>query len=191
MPLPYCLINSYTMERKGSKCVASVGSVDYRQITGTSCITLSGNFFTNLIDNLVECKTNRCHPDYNFPKEFDVTHSTNHWSNDEKLKELLLKIVIPYVKEKRRELGLRINKEWILITDIFRGPFVEENDIKMVPVPANMTHIFQLLNLLVTSSCKSSLQNESRQKVAGTKSHNIKVDVRTSGYKILSVPIPI
>ena len=43
-PLPYCLINSYTMEKKGSKYVTITESADQRQITGTFCMTLSGIF---------------------------------------------------------------------------------------------------------------------------------------------------
>ena len=66
---------------------------------------------------------------------------------------------------------------------------VEDNNGKMAPVPANMTHIFQPLHLTVNRSGKSFSRDESqrwysneirKQMVAGTKSHEIKVDVRIS-----------
>ena len=34
-PLPYCLVNQYTIAKKGSKQVAIAGSSDHRKITGT------------------------------------------------------------------------------------------------------------------------------------------------------------
>ena len=43
-PLPFVLISKYTMSKKGESSVPIQGTNDYRQITGTFAITLSGNF---------------------------------------------------------------------------------------------------------------------------------------------------
>ena len=101
-PLPYCAINQYTMARKGSKQVAIAGSADHHQITGTSTITLSGKFLPPQLINQGNAK--RCHPSFKFPNEFNATHSPNHWSNEEKTKGLLNIVIIPYVKEARKNL---------------------------------------------------------------------------------------
>ena len=47
------------------------------------------------------------HPEYKFPKEFHITHSESNWTNEEKSKELVPKILMPYVEKKREELQLR------------------------------------------------------------------------------------
>lgn len=198
-PLPYCLISQYTMAKKGSKRVAIAGSADHRQITGTFSITLSGLFLPMQL--IYQGKTDRCHPSYEFPEGFNVTHTPNHWSNEEKAKELLRKVIIPHVKETRKMLGLRCDKEWLLIADVFKGQWtdgvkqiVEESNGKMVPIPANMTHIFQPLDLTVNRSSKAFLRshaqdwysNEIRKQMEkGMAPHEIKVDVRISVLKPL------
>lgn len=72
-------------------------SVDYRQVAGVLSISLSGIFLLRQIFHYV--KTNRCHPKFNFPKEFNITHNANHWSNEEKTIKL---INTTYVKKKKR-----------------------------------------------------------------------------------------
>ena len=136
--------------------------MDYHQITGTFRVTLSGNFLP------IEGKTSRCHPNYNFPKEFNITHSENYWLNEEKTK-MLNKTVIPYVKKIRKMLGLQSTKQWILVADIFEGQWtpavkniIKENNGFMVPIPNNMISYFQPLDLTVNHACKASLQDKAQ-----------------------------
>ena len=198
-PLPYCLTSQYTMAEKGAKRVAITGSADHRQITGTFSVTLAGLFLPMQL--IYEGKTNRCHPKFSFPTGFNITHSVNHWSNEEKAKELLLSVIIPYVKKMRNELELVQDKEWVLVADVFKGQWtdavkkiVDENNGKMVPIPANMTHIFQPLDLTVNRSSKAFLRdqaqnwysNEIRQQLEQKiEPHKIKVDVRIARLKPL------
>ena len=95
-------------------------------------------------------KTNRCHPQFLLTNGFNVTQSINHWSNEEKAKDILLKVIIPYVQKTRKSLKLHNEKKWLLIVDVFKDQWsdgskkiIKENDGKVVPVPANMAHIFQ------------------------------------------------
>uniref|UniRef100_A0A1X7VS52 Uncharacterized protein n=1 Tax=Amphimedon queenslandica TaxID=400682 RepID=A0A1X7VS52_AMPQE len=55
-------------------------------------------------------KTNRCHPSYSFPCEWNVTHSDNHWSNENTMLTYLETIIIPYVESVRERLGLDENQ---------------------------------------------------------------------------------
>lgn len=198
-PLPYCLVNQYTMAKKGAKQVAIAGSADHRQITGTFSVSLSGKFLPMQL--IYQGKTARCHPNFPFPPEFNVTHSSNHWSNEEKAKEILHKVIIPHVQKTRKGLQLRNDKEWLLIADVFKGQWtdgvkkiIEESNGKVVPVPANMTHIFQPLDLTVNRASKAFLRKLSqdwysneiqKQMEKGTRAHEIKVDVRISILKPL------
>ena len=67
------------MAKKGSKQVAITGSADHCQITGTFTITLSGKFLPPQL--IYQGNTKRCHPSFKFPDEFNLTHSSNHWSH--------------------------------------------------------------------------------------------------------------
>ena len=79
----------------------------------------------------------------------------NHWSNEEKAIELIEKVLLPYVKNKEKELDLPSTKKWLLIADMFKEQLTDkvrsliEKHGKMVPVPHNMTNYFQPLNLTI------------------------------------------
>ena len=156
IPSPYSLINRYTMTKEGSKQVAIAGSADHRQITGTFTITLSGKFRRPQL--IYQGNTKKCYPSFKFPDDFNVTHSSNHWSNEEKTKGLINVVIM--------NLGLRRDKEWLLIADVLRGQWtdavksiIEGNNGKMTPVSANMTNVFQPLDLTVNRNCKTFYVN--------------------------------
>ena len=56
-----------------------------------------------------------------FPEGFNITHTPNHWSNEEKSIELLEEIVFPYLSRKRAELNLPDDQKTLLIFDVFKG----------------------------------------------------------------------
>lgn len=64
------------MESKGKKRVEITGLHDKRQITAVFCGTLEGRFLP--LQLIYGGKTQRCHPVYDFPDDWCVTHSENH-----------------------------------------------------------------------------------------------------------------
>ena len=61
-----------------------------------------------------------------------------------------------------------------MLADVFKGQWTEEvkqlvhkNNGKMVPVPNNMAHIYQPLDLSVNRCCKAFLRKESQNWFAG------------------------
>ena len=195
--LQFFLISQYTMAKKGEKSSPITSSTDKIQITGTFAISLNGNFLPMQL--IYQEKTDHCHPNYTFPKEFHITHTEIHWSNEEKCNEFVLKILMPYFEKKREELQLRKNPEWLLLADVLKGQWTEEvkqlvhkRNGKMVPVPSNMTHIYQPLDLAVNRSCKEFLLKESQHWFAGhvqqqiqngCEAEQVKVDLRISILK--------
>ena len=116
-----------------------------------------------------EGKTPRCLPkDVEFPKEFDVTFTPNHWSNEEKSKQLLDNVIFPYLKKKKKhDLGLPGDQKSLLIGDVITGQTtenikenIEENDCVIVYVTNNMTHYFQHLDLAVNAVAKHFLKDK-------------------------------
>ena len=49
---------------------------------------------------------------------FNVTHNSNHRSNEEKAKEILLKLSFLMMRKPGKICN---DKEWLLIADVFRG----------------------------------------------------------------------
>ena len=96
--------SSWTMEVRGAKRVEIGGLDDKRQITGIYAASLAGDFLP--IQLIYQGKTNACHPSFQFPPDWDITHSPNHWSNEVLMEQYLNNIIIPYVEKKRQELEL-------------------------------------------------------------------------------------
>ena len=197
-PLPFVLISKYTLVKKGSFTVSVPGTSDYRQIIGTFAVTMAGSFLP--IQLIYQGKTPRCQPEFNFPKVFHVTQTSNHWDDENTSIDMLKKILIPYVEAKRKELGV-IDKPWLLMCDVFKGQWtdavkdgVKESNGKMVRVPNNWTNYFQPLDLTVNKSSKDFLRQEAqswysqeigKQMEAGKRPDEIKVDVCISVVKPL------
>ena len=164
--LPFFLISKYTMDKKNEKFVPITNSSDYHQITGTFSITFSCKFLP--IQIIYQGKTDRCHPKFKFPPEFNITHSENHWSNEEKEMNGISQ-EHSFTLCQKEELGLRSSKEWLLITDVFKGQWtdtvktlIHDSYRKMVSIPNNMTSYFQALDFTVNRSCKSFLRNKAQ-----------------------------
>ena len=99
-PLPFILLSKYTIDNMNENVRPIANSGDYRQVTETS-ITLSGIFLPMQI--FCQGQTDCCHPKFKFPEEFNITHCVNHWSNEEKSIELIEKVLLPYVRNKKRK----------------------------------------------------------------------------------------
>lgn len=108
-------------------------------------------------------------------------------------------IIIPYVTEERRRLELPEDQRVLLIFDKFKGHLtsavrekLENNFISFVLVPANMTNIFQPLDVSVNKAAKNVIKKSYSQfyttevrdqLTSGVSPHDIKVDLRISILK--------
>ena len=97
-------------------------------------------------------KTDRIQPrGVVFPKGFHVTQDEKHWSNETETVNFIEQVINPHVIDKRKELGLPADKKAVLTWAVFRGQTTDHGildslNIKVVKVPANMTHFFQPLD---------------------------------------------
>ena len=115
--------STWTMEAKGSKRVEIVGTGDKLQITAVFCGALSGEFLPPQL--IYQGKTPACLPRYKFPGDWYLTCTPNHWSNEDKMKEYIEFIIIPYVDRKRKELSLPSDQPALAIFDVFKGQQTE------------------------------------------------------------------
>ena len=140
--------NKSTFTGKGVHSVPVANIDDKRQITTTFCVNIVGNFLpVQLIYGIV---TDKCHPKVKFPESFHITHSQNHWSNEDIVMEYLKKIISPYIKSKHRALKLSENAKALLIFNVFKGQrtsavydLLRKSDIIAIHAPNNHTNLFQ------------------------------------------------
>ena len=75
------------MAEEGSKRVEITGKDDKRQLTAVFAGTISGEFLPSQL--IYQGKTTRCLPHFDFPAGWHLTYSSNHWSNEETMKEYI------------------------------------------------------------------------------------------------------
>ena len=155
----------WTMDRKGRKRVPIAGHNDKRQITAVMCGAFTGEMLP--IQLVYKGTTKRCHPPYNFPGNWLISHSPNHWSNEETMVEYINEVIVPYVDQKRGDLDLSCDYPAVAIFDHFKGQLtervtqvLEENNIHSVLIPAAFTGELQPMDISVNKVVKSFIRNK-------------------------------
>ena len=160
----YIPVSSWTMAKEGSKRVEMCGIDDKRQITVFSCSML-GEFLP--VQLIYQGKSNKCHPSFQFQPEWHITHSPNHWSNENTMKDYVLKILVPHITEKRKQLKLCSDHHALVIYDMFKGQctpaiidLLKQNNVDIVFVPANCTDRLQPLDVSVNKAAKNFMRDQ-------------------------------
>ena len=101
-------------------------------------------------------KTKQYLPKYTFPKDFKVIFNEKHWANESTAISFIENIIVPYVNDEKVLLGLPEAHKTLLVYDVFKGHLTEKvneimalNNIVHELVPANMTNLFQPLDITV------------------------------------------
>ena len=102
------------MDRQGLKRIEVAGIKNKRLITAVFCGSLTSDFLP-----MYKGKTERWHPKYDFPIDWSITLSPNHWSTEQTMLEFVGDIFVPYVKSQRDLLGEV--KSAVVIMDNFTG----------------------------------------------------------------------
>ena len=164
-PFSYVSPGKYTFYLKGSATVPIKSVDDKRQITATITVSPTSAFLP--IQLIYQGTTTRCLPKYKFPKEFNVTYTKNHWLNFEKCVDLFEKVIFPYFRAKKIELGYPQKQLSLIIMDTFKGQNNEgikylclQNNYQLVIVPHNLTSKFQQLDLTINQKAKKLISNQ-------------------------------
>ena len=80
------------MAEEGAKQVELIGKDDKRQLTAVLAGSMSGKFLPPQL--IYQGKTTRCLPYYEFPSDWHITFSVNHWSNEDTMKEYIDHIIL-------------------------------------------------------------------------------------------------
>ena len=157
-PSKYVQVSSMTMAKRGETNVPIAGASDKRSITATFSITFHNKFLPMQL--IYKGKTNQSLPKVDFPDGFSLSANKTHYSNEEEALKFIDEIILPHVQKERAKLRYR-NQKALLIFDVFRDQttnkifkVLKDNHILVTKVPANMKHLFQLLNLTINKAAK-------------------------------------
>lgn len=163
--IKYIPVSNWTMATEGSKRVELIGQDDKRQITATFAGTLAGDFLP--IELVYEGKTSKCHPSVSFPEGWHVTHTANHWCNEDTMIDYIKLVIAPYMDDMRKKLGLSPTHTGLVILDEFKGQttpqvlkLLEEHHLMYVIVPPNCTDRLQPLDVSVNRAAKHFMRTK-------------------------------
>ena len=147
------------MAEKGSNSGHISGLSNKRSMTATFTINLNVKFLPMQIIHWG--KANQCLPKFEVLNGFSRSANPKHYNNAAESIRLIKEINIPYIEKERISLKLTKIQPALVIMDVFWGQMTEDiltvikgNNILIVRVPANMTHIFQPLDLTVNQTFK-------------------------------------
>lgn len=157
--------SNWTMELQGSKRVEMIGTNDKRQITALFCGNILGDFLP--LQLIYKGVSNRCHPRYEFPADWDITHSPKHWSTVSTMIQYINNIVFPYVQSGRERLGCEDSQAALVIIDNFKGQVSQpvtdlliSYNIHTCLLPANTIDRLQPLDISVNKPAKDFLRRK-------------------------------
>ena len=161
----YVPVSSWTMAKEGSQRVEIAGIDDKRQITAVFGGTSTGEFLP--IQLIYKGKTRKSLPSNNFPSDWHVTFTDNHWANEKTMTDYLEKILFPYIEGKRKELQLDDSHPALVIFDRFRAQctntileLLASKYVHVAIVPANCTDRLQPLDVSVNKAAKEYLRRQ-------------------------------
>ena len=98
--ISYIPVSSWTMEKEGATRVEVAGVNDKRQLTAVFANTMSGDFLPPQL--FYAGKTTRCLPkSVNFPRDWHVTFTANHWANEATTEDYINFILVPYIAKNK------------------------------------------------------------------------------------------
>ena len=161
--LQFVPISEWTMEAEGTKRVEVAGKDDKRQLTAVLGGSMAGEFLPPQL--IYQGKTSRCLPCVEFPDEWHITYSINHWSNEDTMKEYVEHILLPYIDGKWKSLNLANDFPASVLFDNFKAQcttavltLLDQNNINVVLIPPNCTDRLQPLDISVNKAVKDKLR---------------------------------
>ena len=78
-----------------------MGIDDKRQLTADFVGSLAADFLPPQL--VYKGKSPHCLPTTEFPPDWNITFSANHWSNEDTMRDYVLKIIFPYIVKKEKK----------------------------------------------------------------------------------------
>ena len=102
----YQLCSIWIMEKEGSKRVEIVGVEDKREITAVFAVYCLPPHTREQLKDVF--------PTTQFPLDWHVTHSVNHWPNENTV-NAYIESILPHISEEKKQLNLQANNPALVI----------------------------------------------------------------------------
>jgi hypothetical protein len=161
-------VDSRTYEASGNKEVKVIGADDKRQITACIASSLNGDLLP--LQLIFQGKTAVCHPTSTEEARIakvHLTHSENHWSNQETMRQYISEVLMPYAEARMFEHTLPQDSHIVLVLDVWAVHKSEEfrlflrskfPRIHLVFVPPNCTSQLQVADVVLQRPFKHGLR---------------------------------
>jgi hypothetical protein len=161
-------VDSRTYDCRGAKDVKLIGAEDKRQITVCIASSLDGDLLPPQL--IFQGKTTQCHPPLTTAAEgafVHLTHSENHWSNQETMQQYVREVIVPYAERMQLKHTLQSKSHIVLVLDVWSVHKSEEFRrflrtsfpyIHLVYVPANCTSQLQVADVMLQRPFKHGLR---------------------------------
>ena len=162
-------VDTRTYDTKGAKAVGVIGAEDKRQITACVASSLDGDLLP--LQLIFQGKTQAVHPlrtDSSKKAHVHITHSDNHWSNQETMQQYITEVLVPYTQERMVQHSLPSTSHVVLVLDVWAVHKSEEfrkflrthhPKIHLVFVPPNCTSELQVADVILQRPFKCALRN--------------------------------
>jgi DDE superfamily endonuclease len=159
-----------TYEQRGAKAVHVIGAEDKRQITCVVSSSLDGDLLP--LQLIFQGKTDACHPshtDASRRARVHITHSPNHWSNQETMRQWIHEVLLPYADRKIVQHSLPRDSHIVLVLDVWSVHVSEEfrtflrtyhPNIHLVFVPPNCTSKLQVADVILQRPFKCGIRRQ-------------------------------
>ena len=128
---------------------------------------LTGDFLP--LQVIYSGKTSRCHPRFQFPQDWNITHSPNHWSNELTTIEYISEVIVPYVENVR--------------------DLIEENNIHVCLLPANTPDQLQPMDISMNKPAKDFLRRKFDDWYSSQISQQLEDDIETAQAQLEPVDL--
>jgi hypothetical protein len=161
-------VDNRTYESQGVKEVRVIGAEDKRQITACVASSLDGDLLP--LQLIFQGKTNACHPPVTASARearVHLTHSENHWSNQETMQQYVSEVLLPYAERCMLAHTLPGDSHIVLVLDVWAVHKSEEfrlflrtkyPRIHLVFVPPNCTSQLQVADVLLQRPFKHGIR---------------------------------
>ena len=157
--IQYVPISNWTTETKGTKQIEVAGKDDKRQITAAFGASMEGDFLA--VQLVYQGKTTRCLPQVEFPANWHVTYSKNHYSNEYTMKGYIHKIILLYITKKRLDVKLSPDYPALILVDNFKAQCtlsllqtLDDNNVIVLLITPNCTNKLEPLDISVNKAAK-------------------------------------
>ena len=163
-------VDNYTYEARSSKDVKVIGAEDKRQITACIASSLDGDLLP--LQLVFTGKSDKCLPASTpaaVAASVHITHSDNHWSNQQTMQQWVKDVLVPYSKLRIVQHSLPADSKVILVLDVwavhksieFRTFLrVHHPNIHLVFVPANCTSKLQVADVMLQRPFKHGIKQK-------------------------------